>query len=114
MTFARPDHINDAKLDPHRLDVPEAVLLGERQLEFLDAWARDWTGAEFIEARINGTDSDLPGFVFVCHIQEEKFSANDNSSGCASVLEIGRYSVFISGEYENLDKDKNKYQDGYD
>ena len=26
---------------------------------------------------------------------------------------MGRYGVFISGEYENLDKDRTKYQDGY-
>jgi hypothetical protein len=45
---------------------------------------------EFIEARINGSDPSLPGIVLVCHIQEEKFSANDNASGCANVLEIGR------------------------
>jgi hypothetical protein len=45
---------------------------------------------EFIEARINGTDPSLPGVILVCHIQEEKFSANDNASGCANVLEIGR------------------------
>jgi hypothetical protein len=45
---------------------------------------------EFVEARINGTDPSLPGIVLVCHIQEEKFSANDNASGCANVLEIGR------------------------
>ena len=45
---------------------------------------------EFIEWRINGTDPSLPGIVFTCHIQEEKFSANDDASGCANVLEIGR------------------------
>ncbi len=45
---------------------------------------------EFIEARINGTDPSLPGLVFTGHIQEEKFSANDDASGCASVLEIAR------------------------
>jgi hypothetical protein len=45
---------------------------------------------EFIEARILGTEADLPGIVFTCHIQEEKFSANDDASGCANVLEIGR------------------------
>jgi hypothetical protein len=45
---------------------------------------------EFIEARINGTDPSLPAVVFTCHIQEEKFSANDDASGCANVLEIGR------------------------
>ena len=43
-----------------------------------------------VQARINGTDASLPGIILVCHIQEEKFSANDNASGCANVLEIGR------------------------
>ena len=45
---------------------------------------------EFIEARINGTDPTLPAIVFTSHVQEEKFSANDDASGCANVLEIAR------------------------
>jgi hypothetical protein len=48
------------------------------------------TDTEFVEARINGTDPSLPAIVFTCHIQEEKFSANDDASGCANVLEIAR------------------------
>ncbi len=48
------------------------------------------TDTEFIEARIRGTDPSLPAIVFTCHVQEEKFSANDDASGCANVLEIGR------------------------
>jgi hypothetical protein len=48
------------------------------------------TDTEFIEWRINGTDESLPAIVFTCHIQEEKFSANDDASGCANVLEIAR------------------------
>lgn len=42
----RPDHINDPKYDRKSVDVPEAKLLGERQLKFLDAWGKDWKGAE--------------------------------------------------------------------
>jgi hypothetical protein len=42
----RPDHINDAAYDRAAVDVPEARLLGDRQLTFLRAWARDWDGAE--------------------------------------------------------------------
>jgi len=38
----RPDHITDPNYDPKSLDVPGAVLLGERQLKFLQAWAADW------------------------------------------------------------------------
>ncbi len=42
----RPDHIRDPDYDPKSVDVPEAVLLGERQLKFLDHWGQDWTGAD--------------------------------------------------------------------
>jgi len=46
-TGPRPDHVNEEGFDASRLDVPEARLLGDRQLAFLEAWGRDWTGAEF-------------------------------------------------------------------
>lgn len=42
----RPDHINDPKYDPQTVDLPEAVLLGKRQLNFLHAWGQDWQEAE--------------------------------------------------------------------
>jgi len=42
----RPDHVTDPDYDPKALDVPGAVLLGERQLAFLRDWAADWRGAE--------------------------------------------------------------------
>jgi hypothetical protein len=45
---------------------------------------------EFLEFRVRGAEPELPALVFTCHIQEEKFSANDDASGCANVLEIGR------------------------
>jgi hypothetical protein len=38
----RPDHVAVADYDPQALDVPEAQLLGERQLTFLRQWATDW------------------------------------------------------------------------
>ena len=43
-----------------------------------------------VEARIRGTEIDDQDIVLTAHTQEEKFSANDDSSGCASLLEIGR------------------------
>jgi hypothetical protein len=43
-----------------------------------------------VEARIPGTDPSLPEVVLTGHLQEEKFSANDDQSGVASALEIGR------------------------
>ncbi len=41
---ARPDHFNDPDFDVKRLDIPGVKLLGDRQLEFLQAFARDWSG----------------------------------------------------------------------
>jgi hypothetical protein len=38
----RPDHVSVPGYDPRALDVPEATLLGERQLKFLRHWAADW------------------------------------------------------------------------
>lgn len=42
----RHDVIWDADYDPDALDVPGAVLLGERQLTFLSHWTADWRGAD--------------------------------------------------------------------
>jgi hypothetical protein len=42
----RPDHILNPDYDPSSVDVAEAVLLGDRQLEFLDWWGQDWEGVE--------------------------------------------------------------------
>lgn len=42
----RPDHITDPDYDCQSVDLPGLKLLGERQLEFLDQWAQDWTGAD--------------------------------------------------------------------
>lgn len=42
----RPDHINDPAYDRSAIDLPGLKLLGDRQLEFLDAWSEDWSGAE--------------------------------------------------------------------
>ena len=42
----RPDHIRNPEYDPASVDVDGAVLLGERQLKFLDSWAQDWRNAK--------------------------------------------------------------------
>ncbi len=42
----RPDHINDPKYDRAAVDLSELKLMGDRQLEFLNAWSQDWTGAD--------------------------------------------------------------------
>ncbi len=40
----RHDHINDPAYDRGAIDLPGLTLLGDRQLAFLDHWARDWRG----------------------------------------------------------------------
>ena len=45
-TGDRGDHVVDPDFDPKTADVPGLELLGERQLEFLRAWATDWRGAQ--------------------------------------------------------------------
>ncbi len=41
----RPDHILNPDYDPASVDVEGAILLGERQLKFIDEWAQDWAHA---------------------------------------------------------------------
>ncbi len=43
----RADHIVRDEYDPYDLDYPEAILLGQRQLDFLNTWGQDWDGADF-------------------------------------------------------------------
>ena len=42
----RPDHINDPKYNRKAVDVKGLKLLGDRQLDFLNKWSEDWSGAE--------------------------------------------------------------------
>jgi hypothetical protein len=44
----------------------------------------------FVEGWIRGTKYHDQQIVFTAHLQEEKWSANDDGSGCANILEIGR------------------------
>ncbi|GBC82529.1 hypothetical protein HRbin10_01656 [bacterium HR10] len=43
-----------------------------------------------VEGFIRGTDLSDQDIVLTAHLQEEKFSANDDASGCAGLLEIAR------------------------
>jgi hypothetical protein len=45
-TSGRPDHVTDPNYTYEMADVPEAKLLGERQLKFLDHWAADWKNSD--------------------------------------------------------------------
>ena len=43
----RREDVDEKTWDPKSVDAPGAVLLGQRQLKFLDDWAADWTQADF-------------------------------------------------------------------
>lgn len=62
----RPDHINDPDYDPATIDLPGLVLLGDRQLEFLDAWADAWDGVQ-MKAVLSQT-----GFAGAAHLHGKK------------------------------------------
>lgn len=42
----RPDHIRNPNYDPASVDIEGAVLLGQRQLNFLEQWVEDWRRAK--------------------------------------------------------------------
>jgi hypothetical protein len=42
----RPDHIRNPDYNPASVDVAGAVLLGQRQQNFLDSWTQDWRQAK--------------------------------------------------------------------
>ena len=42
----RPDHIRNPDYDPASVDIEGAILLGQRQLNFLERWVEDWRHAK--------------------------------------------------------------------
>ncbi len=46
ITKGRPDHVIDPGFDISKIDLPGKKLLGDRQLTFLDDWARNWKGQD--------------------------------------------------------------------
>lgn len=56
----------------------------------IEAEFREPSTQAFVEAYIRGSKYQDEDIVLTAHMQEEKFSANDDRSGCANLLEIGR------------------------
>jgi len=74
----RPDHINDPSYDPATIDQPGLVLLGERQLDFLDQWAT-WTDGVEMRAVLSQT-----GFCGAAHLHgssDNRLHADLDSNG---------------------------------
>lgn len=62
----RPDHIYNPDYDPASIDLPGLVLLGDRQLEFLNQWA-EWTDGVKMKAVLSQT-----GFCGAAHLHGNK------------------------------------------
>jgi len=45
----------DPRYDPRDADVPEAIMLGRRQLDFLEDWAQDWSGGTWMKVLLSQT-----------------------------------------------------------
>ncbi len=74
----RPDHITDPDYDPASLDLEGLVLLGDRQLYFLDQWA-DWTEGVKMKVVLSQT-----GFAGTAHLhgnKENRILADMDSNG---------------------------------
>lgn len=67
--------------------VPGEKIVLRAQVEVeIDEKPSNW----LLEGWIRGTDRTAPAILLTAHAQEEKTSANDDNSGCANLLEIGR------------------------
>jgi hypothetical protein len=62
----RPDHIYDPAYDPESIDQPGLVMLGKRQLDFLDQWA-GWNEGVEMKAVLSQT-----GFCGAAHLHGQK------------------------------------------
>lgn len=101
----RPDHINDPDYDRKSVDVPEAELLGRRQLKFLREWGQDWESAEMkvvLSQTIFGGGAHLHGN------KENRLLADLDSNGwpqsgrARALEEIRRCFGFMMGGDQHL------------
>jgi hypothetical protein len=76
-------------------DVPTAELLGERQLDFLEAWAANWSGNTWMKFAVSQT-------IFSClHTEPEGIQADDHDPEHA-IPEAGEY---VKGDHVVADHD---------
>ncbi len=61
----------------------------------IDTLIREPAEQAYLWAEINGSQIHNQDIVLTAHLDEESTSANDNGSGCASILEIGRAINFL-------------------
>lgn len=81
--------VNGFPKDPHwdarKSDVPTAELLGQRQLDFLEYWAADWSGGTWMKFAVSQTR-------FGCLATEPVGDDNDNYDPKLPFLPVGAYA----------------------
>lgn len=101
----RPDHINDPAYDRAAIDLPEAQLLGERQLKFLRAFGQDWTRAQM---KVVLSQTIFAGGAHLHGQQNNRLLADLDSNGWpqhgrnTALREIRRFYGFMMGGDQHL------------
>jgi len=89
--------IENPDFNPHDSDVPEATLLGERQLEFLDGWTQDWSQDAWMKVVLSATP-----FTNVATLPDH--ATNDSVVPDLAYPEPGEY---VDGDKSVADMDSN-------
>jgi alkaline phosphatase D len=74
----------DPRWDARKDDVPTAELLGQRQLDFLEYWAGDWSGGAWMKFAVSQT-------LFACLATEPEGDADDSYDPKLPILPVGEY-----------------------
>lgn len=74
----------DPRWDARKDNAPTAELLGQRQLEFLEYWAADWTGGAWMKFAVSQTR-------FACLQTTPTGDPNDNLDPNLPILPVGGY-----------------------
>jgi aminopeptidase YwaD len=85
-TFALMISVREARDLRRRLAAGEKIILRA----VVRARNDDSVPYETVIATIPGTDPSRGEIVYSCHFDHQKPAANDNASGCAAILEVGR------------------------
>ena len=101
----RPDHITNPDFDRQAVDLPDARLLGQRQLQFLHQWGQDWQG-QHVKAVLSQTV-----FANAAHLHgkyDYRLIADLDSNGWPqsgrnrALQEIRRFHGFMIGGDQHL------------
>ncbi len=74
----------DPRWDARKDDVPTAELLGQRQLDFLEYWAADWSGGTWMKFAVSQT-------LFGCLATEPEGDTDDSYDPKLPILPVGEY-----------------------